>query len=110
MFKAMKVLARFKFLRGTAFDIFGYTEERRTERRLIADYRANIEMILRELDASRLPLAVEIASVPEMIRGYGHVKARHLTPAKVHEAELLERWRNPESSKPRPTIPIKAAA
>ena len=110
MFKAMKMLARFKFLRGTAFDIFGYTEERRTERRLIAEYRGNIEMILRELDASRLPLAVEIASVPEMIRGYGHVKARHLAPAKVHEAELLERWRNPESSRPRPTIPIKAAA
>jgi indolepyruvate ferredoxin oxidoreductase len=53
---------------------------------------------------------VEIASIPEMIRGFGHVKARHLAPAKAHEAELLERWRNPEATKPRPTIPIRAAA
>ena len=68
------------------------------------------EQVLARLDAVNLPLAIELASVPEMIRGFGHVKARHLVPAKTHEAELLERWRNPEAAKPRPTIPIRAAA
>jgi indolepyruvate ferredoxin oxidoreductase len=110
MFSAMRVLSKLRFLRGTPLDIFGYSEERRTERALIADYRKNIDEVLAGLDATRLPLAVEIASVPEMIRGFGHVKARHLAPAKVHEAELLERWRDPEAAKPRPTIPIRAAA
>ena len=109
MFKAMAMLARLRFLRATPLDIFGYTHERRTERQLIADYRKTVEGLLGELDAARLGLAVEIASVPELIRGYGHVKVRHLAAARTHEAELLERWRNPQSAS-RPTIPIRAAA
>ena len=110
MFGAMKLLARFKGLRGTAFDIFGYSEERRTERRLIEDYRKTVEVLLRPLDAARLDLAVEIASIPEQIRGYGHVKRRHLVPAKAREAELVARWHSPDATVPRGKIPIKVAA
>ncbi|MCE2774274.1 MAG: indolepyruvate ferredoxin oxidoreductase family protein, partial [Burkholderiaceae bacterium] len=71
-------LARFKGLRGTAFDIFGKTEERHTERALIQDYRASIEEVLRSLNADNHALAVDIARLPDQIKGYGHVKARHL--------------------------------
>jgi indolepyruvate ferredoxin oxidoreductase len=76
-------------LRGTALDIFGYTQERRMERRLIADYEA----ILREFSASLSPdnhaLAIEIASLPAKMRGFGHIKARNVESAKACQAELL---------------------
>jgi indolepyruvate ferredoxin oxidoreductase len=112
MFKAMRVLAALKFLRGTALDVFGYSEERRTERGLVDAYRKTVEELLAGLSPLNHDLAVEIASIPELIRGYGHVKARHLAAAKAQEADLLARWRNPESATPpaRPTIPIRAAA
>jgi indolepyruvate ferredoxin oxidoreductase len=75
---AFKLLARLKGLRGGALDPFGRTDERRTERALIGEYRACIGELLTGLSAERLPLAVEIASLPEDIRGYGHIKERHL--------------------------------
>jgi len=109
MLGAMRVLARLKGLRGTALDVFGYSKERRTERKLVEDYRATIESLLGRLDAERLPIAVEIAGIPELIRGYGHVKERHLEDAKAREAELLEQFRDPGARKSR-TIPIRAAA
>jgi indolepyruvate ferredoxin oxidoreductase len=93
MLKAFGVLAKLKGLRGTAFDVFGRTEERRTERALIGEYRDCIEELLKSLDAQRLPLAVEIARIPEEIRGYGHVKARHLAAARGKWADLLAQWR-----------------
>ena len=62
--------------------MFGYTEERRSERALIEEYRSTIERLLGELSADKLGLAVEIARVPERIRGYGHVKETHLEQAK----------------------------
>ncbi|GAA4426149.1 indolepyruvate ferredoxin oxidoreductase family protein [Acidovorax lacteus] len=98
MRKAFGLLARLKGLRGTAFDPFGRTEERRTERALIAEYRACIEELLRSLTADNLALAVEIARIPEDIRGYGHVKERHLAAARPRWAALMERWRNPAAS------------
>jgi indolepyruvate ferredoxin oxidoreductase len=88
----MRWLARLKFLRGTAFDPFGRTEERRTERALITRYRADLERLLAGLSAERLDLAVSIARLPEDIRGFGHVKARHLAAADAKRAELLARW------------------
>ncbi|MBI5255263.1 MAG: indolepyruvate ferredoxin oxidoreductase family protein [Burkholderiales bacterium] len=90
---AFAVLARLKGLRGTALDPFGRSEERRTERALIGEYRASIEELLRTLDAGRLALAVEIACIPEEIRGFGHVKARHLSAARAKWAGLMSRWR-----------------
>ncbi|MDR1075538.1 MAG: indolepyruvate ferredoxin oxidoreductase family protein [Xanthomonadaceae bacterium] len=95
MFTAFKWLARLRFLRGTAFDIFGRTAERRQERQLIADYEQTIGELLTTLDDANLPLAVEIAGIPDQIRGYGHIKEARLLQAKAREAELLTRWRNP---------------
>ena len=95
MRKAFGVLAGLKGLRGGALDIFGRTEERRTERALIQEYRACIEELLQGLSAERLALAVEIASIPEDIRGYGHVKERHLAAARAKWQQLMARWRAP---------------
>jgi indolepyruvate ferredoxin oxidoreductase len=93
MMPAYRALAKFKFLRGTALDPFGYTIERRTERALVADYEAMLEEILAALTPGNHHLAVGLASIPEKIRGFGHVKARHLTAAKAEEAALLEQFR-----------------
>lgn len=93
------VLARLKGLRGTPFDVFGHTEERRTERALIADYEARIAALLPKLTAENLPLAARIARVPEEIRGYGHVKLRHLAAARAHEAALMAEWDDALSGK-----------
>ncbi|HEX6705136.1 MAG TPA: indolepyruvate ferredoxin oxidoreductase family protein [Albitalea sp.] len=93
MLKAFGVLARLKGLRGTAFDPFGRTEERKVERALIGEYRQCIEELLRGLNASNLALAVEIARIPEEIRGYGHVKERHLAAARPKWQALMGQWR-----------------
>jgi indolepyruvate ferredoxin oxidoreductase len=87
------ILARLRILRGTPFDPFGYSAERRLERRLIADYERLVDELLAGLTPERHALAVEIASLPEQIRGYGHVKARHLAAAEQRRTELLERFR-----------------
>jgi indolepyruvate ferredoxin oxidoreductase len=94
MMKAFGVLRRLRFLRGTALDPFGYTAERRTERRLIADYEATLSEILGKLNADNHPLAVGLAVIPEKIRGFGHVKLRNLAAAKADEAALLEQFRS----------------
>jgi len=91
---AFGVLAKMKGLRGTAFDPFGRTAERRTERALIGEYRACIEELLKTLDVGNRTLAAEIARIPEEIRGYGHVKERHLKAARLKWQALLGRWRN----------------
>jgi indolepyruvate ferredoxin oxidoreductase len=87
------LLARLKGLRGTAFDVFGKTEERRAERALITEYQACITELLRGLDAGNLDSAVEIARLPEDIRGYGHVKARHLAAVRPKWDRLMAQWR-----------------
>ena len=86
---AFGLLAKMKGLRGTAFDIFGHTEERKMERRWIADYRAGVDKALAGLTAEKLDAAVELARVPEDIRGYGHVKARHEKAAKAKWDALI---------------------
>jgi indolepyruvate ferredoxin oxidoreductase len=86
-------LARLKRLRGTALDPFGRTEERRTERALIGEYRSTVEELIAGLRADRLAQAVEIASLPEDIRGYGHVKARHLAAVRPRWAAAMVTWR-----------------
>src|SRR3954452_11568924 len=94
MMSAFKLLARLKFVRGTPFDIFGYTDERKTERKLIADYEAMLDEILAKLTPANHPVAVGLAAIPEKIRGFGPVKARHLVAAKADEAALLEQFRS----------------
>lgn len=92
MMGAFRLLARLRGLRGTAFDIFGRTEERRTERKLIEDYERMIESLLASLDDTRLPLAIELASFPDAIRGFGHVKQAKLSVAIRERDRLLTKW------------------
>jgi indolepyruvate ferredoxin oxidoreductase len=95
VFSVFKLLARMKGLRGTAFDIFGYTEERREERALIVQYQETLDMMLAKLSANNLDAAVAVASVPEEIRGYGHVKAQHIKRAMANRDELLNAFKAP---------------
>ena len=94
MLTGFKWLAKLKGLRGTAFDVFGRTEERKTERALIDEYKAAIDELLTTLNAGNLALAAEIARIPEEIRGYGHVKDRHLAAARPKWAALMNEWRS----------------
>ena len=92
---AFGLLAKLKGLRGGALDVFGYTEERKMERALIGEYRASIEALLAKgLTSERLNLATDIARIPEEIRGYGHVKARHLVAARAKWDALMGQWRS----------------
>jgi indolepyruvate ferredoxin oxidoreductase len=88
MMKAFGVLAKLRFLRGTPLDVFGYTAERKTERALIAAYRETVSALLPRLTEENLPVATAIARIPEDIRGFGHVKDRHLKTAKEKETVL----------------------
>jgi indolepyruvate ferredoxin oxidoreductase len=99
MLTGFKLLAKLKGLRGTALDVFGRTEERKTERALIAEYRASIDEVLAGLNAGNHALALEIASLPEQIRGYGHVKERNLAAARKRWAELVAKWRDPQAQR-----------
>jgi indolepyruvate ferredoxin oxidoreductase len=99
VFGAFKLLAKLRFLRGGAFDIFGKTTERRGERALIDEYFATVDELLAALDRNNLALAVDIASVPEQIRGYGHIKHAHLEKAQARREQLLSAWRNPQAAK-----------
>ena len=98
MRSAFGVLTRLKGLRGGALDIFGKTEERQMERALIVEYRTCIEELLSGLTPERLALAARIARIPEDIRGYGHVKERHLVAARAQWADLMGQWRQPAQS------------
>ena len=98
MLMAFKLLAPLKGLRGGAFDIFGKTEERRQERALIVDYRASVDEILKALTPDNHATAVEMARIPEQIKGFGHVKARNLKVARQNWATLLARFRSPSTA------------
>ena len=95
MMPAFRVLASLKRLRGGTFDIFGYSEERRMERRLIGEYEATVETLLATLGQDNHALAVQIASVPETMRGFGHVKEKNVKAAKEREASLLAAYGSP---------------
>ncbi|MEC5214123.1 indolepyruvate ferredoxin oxidoreductase [Polaromonas sp. CG_9.5] len=95
MLTGFKLLAKLKGLRGTSLDVFGRTEERKEERALIAEYRASIEEVLARLSIENHATAVEIARIPELIKGYGHVKARHLAAARPQWTALMQAFRQP---------------
>ena len=101
MMAAFGILAKLKWLRGTALDIFGRTEERRMERALIDEYEHTIDALLAGLTRENHALAVEIAALPEAIRGYGHIKSKSVEAARKKRDELLARFR---------TAPVRAAA
>jgi indolepyruvate ferredoxin oxidoreductase len=85
-----------KRLRGTWLDPFGHTEERRMERRLIAEYESLLRAIVGALTPDNHALAVELAGAAERIRGYGHIKQQSVAQVKATEARLLGRLQNAE--------------
>jgi indolepyruvate ferredoxin oxidoreductase len=89
---AFRLLAPLKVLRGSALDVFGYSEERRHERALASEYRTAIEAMLPKLSAANRDAALAFARLPEQIRGFGHVKARHLAAARQQWTVLLEQF------------------
>jgi indolepyruvate ferredoxin oxidoreductase len=93
MLTGFKLLSRLRFLRGGVFDVFGYTEERRTERALIDEYKASISEVMASFTPDKHALALEIARIPEKIKGYGHVKERHLKAAREQWDGLMHAWR-----------------
>jgi indolepyruvate ferredoxin oxidoreductase len=107
MMMGFKLLKRFKWLRGSSLDIFGMTEERKMERRLRDEYMARLEKLSAGLTSENHALAVEIASLPDEIRGYGHVKDRSVEVAEKKLTGLMARWNAPA---PAPRAPQMAAA
>ncbi len=95
VFKAFAVLARLRKHRGAWWDVFSKTAERQAERQLIEDYSKRITELLNALNPENLDLAVEIAEVPEHIRGYGHIKEASIVKAQARWTELLAQWRQP---------------
>ncbi|HWB52500.1 MAG TPA: indolepyruvate ferredoxin oxidoreductase family protein [Stellaceae bacterium] len=93
MLTAFRLLAKLKGLRGTPFDIFGRTAERRAERQAIAEYQTLLDEIATDLTAANHAVAVELAAVPLEIRGFGHVKEANRARAAVKTASLLARFR-----------------
>ncbi len=90
-----KLLSRLKGLRGTVFDPFGYSAERRAERMLIAEYEHTVEQLLDGLCQANYDDAVAIVSLPEQVRGFGHIKAASIEQMSVRRRELLQSFRNP---------------
>ena len=95
-----KALARLKILRGTRWDPFGRTAERKMERDLIAAYESVMREVVGALTRENHELALEIACVPEAIRGFGHVKERRIVEAKKREQQLLQAFRQPVRQQP----------
>jgi indolepyruvate ferredoxin oxidoreductase len=91
MMKGFRVLAALKGLRGTLFDIFGHTAERRMERRLLVDYEGDLALVENLLGPDKIDAAVALASLPATIRGYGHVKQASVTRAEGERFRLRDR-------------------
>ena len=89
MLPVLRLMARFKFLRGTALDIFGYTAERRMERQLIRDFETRMEEVLQHLNPENHAAAVEIAENYKTIRGFGHIKMAQVAIFNQREKDLL---------------------
>ena len=108
MLSAFRILAKLRGLRGSALDIFGRTDERKRERALIGEYEKLVDELCARLQPQNYELAVALASIPEHIRGYGHVKVRHLKDAKAREAALLARLRGSPQPLPMPKVAVAA--
>jgi indolepyruvate ferredoxin oxidoreductase len=97
MMKSFRLLAKLKFLRGTALDILGYSAERKQERADIAEYESLLNTVLDGLTDDNYPVAVELAGLAEKLRGYGHVKDRNREKLAVQKETLLSRFRGKEN-------------
>lgn len=94
MMRSFKLLARMKFLRNSVIDPFGYTAERKVEREWLATYEGVLDEVLGRLTAEKMQTAIELANLPDIVRGYGPVKERFLEQAHIQHARLLSAWRN----------------
>jgi len=92
MLSMFGLLAKFKFLRGTRLDPFGYLADRKIERDLIKQYFDTIELLIKDLNSNNYELAIEIARVPMSIRGYGHIKHESVLKAREQNSILLKKW------------------
>ena len=92
MWKALKLMAPLKVLRGTPFDPFGYLRERKEERQLIVDYENTLDKIIDGLTVENYQTAVELASLPMQIRGFGHVKSRAIAEVRAEQQRLESEW------------------
>ncbi len=111
MLTAMRLLAGLKWLRGTWFDPFGRSEDRRLERQLIVDYEALVtETLLPSLSSENLDIAVELAALPQQMRGFGHVKHRSVEHVRQRQLALLKRFRQPSSGSGHPIAKDAVAA
>ncbi len=90
----MRLLARLKFLRGTIFDPFAYSAERRMERQLIGNYENLVDEVVENLNPHNHEVAVQMAQLPEMVKGFGHVKQRNLEKMLIRRQELLDRFQD----------------
>jgi len=104
MMPVFRLLARLKGLRGTMFDVFGYSAERTLERALLAEYQADVDLILNSLDRTRIEAAAALASVPALIRGFGHVKQAAADKARAERQRLTARL-----TETRPVAALQAA-
>ena len=102
MLRAFAILARLKRLRGTPLDVFGYQRHRRLERRLIRDYEQRVDELLAGLNRDNHPIAVEIASLPEQIRGFEHIKEANVRKVSTREEQLLAAFRRRLARRDRP--------
>ena len=107
MLTAFGLMAKFKFLRGTAFDIFGKSAERKMERRFIEDYFNTVNELLETVSEENYELAVAIARIPEDIRGYGHIKEEYAEKAEAKWGSLLDNWRSGKSKPPLSAIEVE---
>jgi indolepyruvate ferredoxin oxidoreductase len=98
MLPVFRVLAGLRGLRGTAFDIFGHSADRKLERELIAAYEADVAAVLAALSPVTLETAVELLSLPDRIRGYGPVKEKAAADAKARHGQLVADLVNPPSA------------
>src|SRR6202035_1468480 len=98
MMPVFRLLAKMRGLRGTAFDIFGYSADRRLERDLIAGYEKDVVTVLGLLSEATLDTAVELLSLPDRIRGYGPVKEKAVKDAQARYAQLAADLPNPPSA------------
>ena len=95
MMSAFGVLAKFRFLRGTMFDPFGYGEDRKLERNLIKGYEQDVVTAVKLLSPKTHDIAVELLSLPDQIRGYGPVKEASVAKAKARYEQLAKDLVNP---------------
>ncbi len=96
MLKAFRLLAALKGIRGTVFDVFGYSTERRLEKRLLAQYESDLALISEHLCPATVEAAAGLAAVPELVRGYGHVKSAAIEKVMPERERLIERLVRPQ--------------